>query len=76
MDVLTSGLEFSGLSIDDNPDSFYDEEPPPPKITSEGVITTNITEKFVAAAKSLSSNLWSLVFGRGLLCRVTDQLHS
>lgn len=28
------------------------EAPPPPKITSESVVTTDITEQFVAAAKS------------------------
>lgn len=28
------------------------EAPPPPKITSEAVVTTDITEQFVAAAKS------------------------
>lgn len=28
------------------------EAPPPPKITSEAVVTTDITDQFVAAAKS------------------------
>lgn len=48
--------ELSGLSI--NQDPYLDDTPPPaPKITSEGVVSINITDKFVAATKSM----WSLL---------------
>ncbi|EON96300.1 putative amino-acid n-acetyltransferase subunit protein [Phaeoacremonium minimum UCRPA7] len=44
--------ELSGLSI--NQDPYLDDTPPPaPKITSEGVISIDITDKFVTAAKTL-----------------------
>ena len=37
-----------------NPGPYFDafEEPPPPVISSEGIVVTDITEKFRAAAAS------------------------
>ena len=43
--------EFTGLSINHH-DYAPDEQPPPPMISSEGVVATDITEKFLSAAAS------------------------
>lgn len=50
---LTLRAEFRGLSID--PEHYEQLEPltpPAPKVTSEGVISIDITEKFIGATKS------------------------
>ena len=44
--------EFTGLSI--NHPSYDVEEPPPPMISSDGILAVDITEKFNAAAASES----------------------
>lgn len=47
--------EFMGLNINNSiPQSRFDvfEEPPPPMISSEGIIAQDITQKFLSAAAS------------------------
>lgn len=44
--------DFNGLSINPALFDLDPDAPPPPKITSEAVVTTDITEHFVSAAKS------------------------
>lgn len=44
--------DFNGLSINPALFDLDPDAPPPPKITSEAVVTTDITELFVSAAKS------------------------
>jgi len=41
-------IEFVGLSIN-NP-NFQFDDPPPPMISSEGIVATDITKKFASAA--------------------------
>lgn len=50
--ALTLLTDMLGLSINPGPGLDEDDQPPPPKITSEGVVTFDITDKFVDAAKS------------------------
>jgi hypothetical protein len=52
--------DIAGLNINDGPDktspfAAYDSEPPPaPKLQSDGVISTDITEEFTNAAQRTS----------------------
>ncbi|KUI57998.1 N-alpha-acetyltransferase 35, NatC auxiliary subunit [Cytospora mali] len=45
--------DFLGLSLNQNSFIIDEDEPPPPVITSEAVVTTDITQKFITAAKTL-----------------------
>ncbi|KAK4451796.1 N-alpha-acetyltransferase 35, NatC auxiliary subunit [Podospora aff. communis PSN243] len=45
--------EFTGLSINHHDSYAPRDEPPPPMISSEGIVAVDITRKFVEAAKAL-----------------------
>ncbi|KAK3944495.1 N-alpha-acetyltransferase 35, NatC auxiliary subunit [Diplogelasinospora grovesii] len=51
-DEATVSEELAQLSVN-NPNLVEMDDPPPPQITSEGIITTDITHKFKAAASTL-----------------------
>ena len=53
--LTASDIEFVGLSIN-NPNFQFEDNPPPPMISSEGIIATDITKKFAAAASGEFSN--------------------
>jgi hypothetical protein len=56
--------ELEGLSIDQqqhdqNPygNPYLDEPPPPPQISSQGIVAFDITSRFLKAAKSMETAL-------------------
>ncbi|KAL1873072.1 hypothetical protein VTK73DRAFT_1169 [Phialemonium thermophilum] len=53
-DETSVSREFLGLSLNQTPSMDYDDEPPPPVISSEGIIPLDITDKFLRAARSLA----------------------
>ncbi|KAK3314781.1 Mak10 subunit, NatC N-terminal acetyltransferase-domain-containing protein [Apodospora peruviana] len=52
-DEATVSNEFVGLSINNPNLNFLVDDPPPPMISSEGIIATDITSKFASAAAAL-----------------------
>lgn len=44
--------DFNGLNLGPTAFDFDSDAPPPPKITNEAIVTTDITAQFITAAKS------------------------